>query len=56
MPELYGAALKKWQAEGEQLSSQFGAASALGLMFALVLLICAGIYMKLTKFSKAGDF
>ena len=29
MPELYGAALKKWQAEGEQLSSQFGAASAL---------------------------
>ena len=34
----------------------FGAASALGLMFALVLLICAGIYMKLTKFSKAGDF
>lgn len=29
MPELYGAALKKWQAEGDQLSSQFGAASAL---------------------------
>ena len=29
MPELYGAALKKWQAEGEQLSGQFGAASAL---------------------------
>lgn len=29
MPELYGAALKKWQAEGEQLSSQFSAASAL---------------------------
>ena len=29
MPELYGTALKKWQAEGEQLSSQFGAASAL---------------------------
>ena len=37
-------------------SLDFGAASALGLMFALVLLICAGIYMKLTKFSKAGDF
>ena len=29
MPELYGAALKKWQAEGEQLSGQFNAASAL---------------------------
>lgn len=29
MPELYGAALKKWQAEGEQLSGQLGAASAL---------------------------
>ena len=29
MPELYGAALKKWQAEGEQLSGQFSAASAL---------------------------
>ena len=29
MPELYGAALRKWQAEGEQLSGQFSAASAL---------------------------
>ena len=29
MPELYGAALKKWQAEGEQLSGQFNAASTL---------------------------
>ena len=29
MPEFYGAALKKWQAEGEQLSGQFSAASAL---------------------------
>ncbi|MBR0464871.1 MAG: sugar ABC transporter permease [Clostridia bacterium] len=34
----------------------FGAASALGLMFAVVLLICAGIYMKLTKYNQAGDF
>jgi len=34
----------------------FGEASALGLSFALVLLICAGIYMKLTKYNKAGDF
>ena len=34
----------------------FGAASALGLMFAVILLICAGIYMKLTNYNKAGDF
>jgi len=34
----------------------FGEASALGLTFAVVLLICAGIYMKLTNYNKAGDF
>ena len=37
-------------------SLDFGSASALGLMFAVILLICAGIYMKLTNFNKAGDF
>ena len=37
-------------------SLDFGSASALGLMFAALLLIFAGIYMKLTKFNKAGDF
>lgn len=29
MPELYGAALKRWQAEGDALSDQLGKASAL---------------------------
>ena len=29
MPELYGAAFKRWQAEGEALSNQLGQASAL---------------------------
>ena len=29
MPELYGAALKRWQAEGEQLSDQFAAARSM---------------------------
>lgn len=29
MPELYGAALKRWQAEGDQLSGQLSAATAM---------------------------
>ena len=29
MPELYGAALKRWQAEGEQLSGQLAAAQSM---------------------------
>ena len=46
MPELYGAALKRWQAEGEALSDKLGKASALA---------GAEYGRKKDAFSMAGD-